>query len=372
MSSSSDVNPEYWAEYTNLQKTKHDLIRCYLGGWFARLGSWAGRVLYFDTHAGRGKYLTGELGSPLVALTTLLNHTARDRLLRKSTFSFFLIEKDDDNLGHLSEEIKALGDLPKGIEVRPMVGDYSHRLEEFLTSLDHSHSPMAPAFIFVDPYGFSLPGSLLRAVMRSGKVELFINVIWRELDMAIVQAKLGSPSAVGLAKTLDTVFAGPDWRERIDSPNFDNRANQAVDLLAEKLGARWATHIRMLGDNQVTRYLLLHLTNHDDGRDLMKDCMWKVCPDGGFYARKSADPSQEYLILPTADLRPLREKILELLSEHPRRWHELIDWLRSEVWRAPHLTKVLRELRAQKKIEAEDFDGKFGPKADPLLRLTSR
>lgn len=88
MTSNSDVNPAYWAEYSNLQKTKHDLIRCYLGGWFAKLGSWAGRVLYFDTHAGRGKHLSGELGSPLVALTTLLKHTARERLLQKCTFSF--------------------------------------------------------------------------------------------------------------------------------------------------------------------------------------------------------------------------------------------------------------------------------------------
>jgi three-Cys-motif partner protein len=371
VSPSTNIDLKYWNEYSNLQKTKHDLIRFYLGGWFAKLGSWSGRVLYFDTHAGRGKHLSGELGSPLVALTTLLSHSARDRLLQNCKFSFFFIEKDDENLSHLTEEIEALGKLPKGIDVQPMVGDFSQRLEEVLSFLNDRHSRMAPAFVFVDPYGFSLPGSLLRAVMNSGKVELFINVIWRELDMAIAQAKQGLPSAAGLAKTLDTVFAGPDWRVRIDSPDFDTRANQAVDLLAEILGARWATHIRMLGDNRVTRYLLLHLTNHDDGRDLMKDCMWRVCPDGGFYARKSDAVSQEYLISPTADLRPLREKVIERLSERPQRWHELVDWLRSEVWRAPHLTEVLRELRAQKQIEAEDFDGRFGPKADPLLRLTA-
>jgi three-Cys-motif partner protein len=68
MALSADTNPAYWTEYTNLQKVKHDLIRNYLGGWFPKLGFWAGRVVYFDTHAGRGAYTTGELGSPLVAL----------------------------------------------------------------------------------------------------------------------------------------------------------------------------------------------------------------------------------------------------------------------------------------------------------------
>jgi three-Cys-motif partner protein len=366
----SDLNPDYWSDYSNLQRIKHDLIRCYLGGWFAKLGSWAGRVIYFDTHAGRGKHLSGELGSPLVALTTLLKHKARERLLQKSQFSFFLIEKDDNNLHQLRDEIQLLGKLPKGVDVHQMAGDFTERLEEVLSFLTDRGSFIAPSFVFVDPYGFSLPGSLLRNIMKAGRVELFINVIWRELDMAVAQARQElSGGADALAKTLDTVFAGLDWRVRINSTNFDVRANQAVDLFREMVGARWATHIRMLGDNRVTRYLLLHLTNHDDGRDLMKDCMWKVCPDGGFYARKSENISQEYLILPAADLRPLRNRILELLSARPYRWHELSEWLRSEVWRPPHLTKVLRELRSQKKIVAEEFDGRFGPGSDPLLRV---
>jgi three-Cys-motif partner protein len=369
VSPSTNIELKYWNEYSNLQKTKHDLIRCYLGGWFAKLGSCAGRVLYVDTHAGRGKHLSGELGSPLVALATLLNHIARERLLRNCTFTFFLIEKDDDNLNQLIREIESLGKLPTQVRVQPVAGDFSRRLEDVLAFLNDRKYGV-PAFIFVDPYGFSLPGSLLRAVMNAGKVELFINVIWRELDMAIAQAKQELSSGAGLARTLDAVFGGLNWRERIDSPDFDIRANQAVELLREMVGATWATHIRMLGDNRVTRYLLLHLTNHDDGRDLMKDCMWKVCPDGGFYARKSDDISQEYLILPTADLRPLRSKILVLLSERSYRWHELSEWLRSEVWRPPHLTKVLRELRAEKMIGATDFDGRFGPKSDPLIRLT--
>ena len=55
-----DESPEYWAGYSNLQHVKHELIRRYLGGWFPMLGTWAGRVLYLDTHAGRGTYLTGQ------------------------------------------------------------------------------------------------------------------------------------------------------------------------------------------------------------------------------------------------------------------------------------------------------------------------
>ena len=54
-SEDADKNPEHWEEYSNFQRTKHELIRLYLSGWFSILGSTHGRVVYFDTHAGRGQ-----------------------------------------------------------------------------------------------------------------------------------------------------------------------------------------------------------------------------------------------------------------------------------------------------------------------------
>ena len=48
---------------------------------------------------------------------------------------------------------------------------------------------MAPAFIFVDPYGFKLPATLLQKLLSYPRVELFVNVIWRELDMAMRQLR---------------------------------------------------------------------------------------------------------------------------------------------------------------------------------------
>lgn len=47
MSGFTDPNPGYWEEYGPFQRIKHDLVRCYLNGWFPKLGAWAGRVLYY-------------------------------------------------------------------------------------------------------------------------------------------------------------------------------------------------------------------------------------------------------------------------------------------------------------------------------------
>jgi len=363
MTSAADANPKYWSEYSNLQKTKHELIKHYLNGWLPKLGYWSGRVIYFDTHAGRGMHAGGQLGSPLVALKTLLEHRFRDELLTRSEVVFFFIERDESNLNLLRQEIQSLGELPQRIVIKTLASDCFAVLSSLVASFEQRKMRLAPALLFVDPYGFKVPGEILKDLMKFQRVELLVNVIWRELDMAISQG-----SKPGMAKTLNLVFDGNDWRERIASPDFDERADQAVDPLREKIGARWATFVRMLGENRATRYFLLHLTNHDDGRDLMKDCIWKICPEGGFYVRKSDNRSQQFLITPEPDLRPLRVWVLSKLRHSPQRWQELIEQLRPEIWRTPHLTSVLRELRQEGKIVSE---GKFVPSSNPTLRLSS-
>jgi len=62
MTRRSDPNPTYWEQYGPFQHVKHERIRCYVNGWYPKLGSWAGRVLYVDTHAGRGRYEAETLG----------------------------------------------------------------------------------------------------------------------------------------------------------------------------------------------------------------------------------------------------------------------------------------------------------------------
>ncbi len=132
----SDASPDYWLEYSNLQHTKHALIREYLGGWFPKLGLWSRRIVYLDTHAGRGVHRAGQSGSPIVALNTLLTHSFRDRILGSSEVRFYFIEHDKANVGVLHEEIAALGKLPPRILVSASHGDCFAELEETLASMD--------------------------------------------------------------------------------------------------------------------------------------------------------------------------------------------------------------------------------------------
>jgi three-Cys-motif partner protein len=256
-----DTNPEYWSEYTNLQHVKHELIREYLKGWFPKLGFWSGRIVYLDTHAGRGKHSAGQTGSPVMAIDTLLSHSYRQRILEKSEVTFFLIEHDPENVDSLRAEVIALGELPARIQVHISCDDCFAQLEKLLSNLEEKGKRIAPAFVFVDPYGFKVPGDLIRRLLAAGRVEVFVNIIWRELDMAMALAR--DQSSGGMLETLNFVFGGGRWRNITSEMSLDVRADKAIDLLRDLYGARWVTSIRMLGDNRVTRYVLAHFTNHE-------------------------------------------------------------------------------------------------------------
>lgn len=368
MTNRSDPNPSYWEEYGPFQHVKHELIRCYLNGWYPKLGTWARRVLYVDTHAGRGRYDTGDPGSPLIALQTLLQHSFRDRLLNASEFNFLFIERDPENLAVLQTEIDRLSPLPARINVELNAGDAFERLSVILTELRQGRAQMAPAFLFVDPYGFKIPARLLADLMKAGRVELFVNVMWRELDMLIQQRPAPGTSH---ALTLDEVFGSEAWRTEIAGSNMDARVDRAVALLARTIGARWWTSaVRMVTGEQATPYMLLHLTNSDHGRDLMKECSWSVSPAGEFRVRRSDNPDQQFLIEPEPDLRPLREWVVARLRSRPQRWQDLLSAIRAEWWLSKHLNEVVRTLKREGAITADPVPGKkCSATANPLLRI---
>ncbi len=342
-----DPQPDHWRDYGPFQQVKHELIDAYLKGWFPKLGFWSGRVVYFDTHAGRGSYAGDNPGSPLVALRTLLNHAARDRLLENSEFRFVFLERDEQNASELRREVERIEELPRRIFVDVEPGDAFEVLRREVDALKSAGQQMAPAFLFVDPYGFSLPGDLLAEIMEFERVELFVNVMWRELDMAMRQEpKAGD----GQAENLDRLFGGDAWRN-IRGETMVERADQAAKLLADRVAAKWWTHVRMVSGGDAVRFFLLHLTNHDDGRDLMKDCVWKACPGGNMSVRRSENPNQFFLVEPEPDLRGLGEWVSQRLRGGPLTRDALNQELRSTVWLPRHLREVETELIKHGEIE---------------------
>jgi len=104
----------------------------------------------------------------------------------------------------------------------------------------------------------------------------------------------------------------------------------------------------------------------------MKECMWKTCPQGGFYASKSENPKQAILLQPEPDLLPLHVWLAERLSAGPKHWQALTAEIREELWLAKHLNGVIRSMYRAGEIVADGYTGQFAQTRNPRLQLAAQ
>jgi len=342
------TNERYWAEYDGLQHAKHQLLRRYLGGWFPILARWNRRVLYVDCHAGRGRHKKGQVGSPILALQILLEHQQCRRMLASTEVCFAFFEIDRGNYDHLCLEVDSLGKLPDSIKVDAFYGDYEAEIRKIVKGLKQQKEQLAPAFAFLDPYSFRLPMDLLNELLDFPQCELLVNFMYRYVDMV-----MHKPAE---AYNLDGVFGCTHWRQLCDIKDPKRRAEETIALLSHHLQAEYVTHMYMKAANGTLKYVLLHATNHRKGRELMKEAMWSITPDGSFAAFERDCPDQLVLIVPDPDLGPLKDHLWDRFVGKQVRMDKLYDWLLGELYLKKHLHKVLRGWRNRGLVE---YTGSF-------------
>lgn len=111
-------------------RAKHRVLRAYLNAWLPVMGQQAQKVirltddpprlLLVDGFAGPGRYETGEEGSPLIMLKTLLEHDAFGRM-GDVEFNYLFIEHDARRVAHLETELENL-ELPANVQYELVAG----------------------------------------------------------------------------------------------------------------------------------------------------------------------------------------------------------------------------------------------------------
>jgi three-Cys-motif partner protein len=288
-------------------KAKHDLMEKYLGGWFPILGRFNGRIIFFDGFAGPGAYAEGEMGSPLIAIETLLDHALFDRITG-TEFVFLFCEPIPARTAalraRLEEFAAARGGLPPHVKWEVRQQTFAEAATEMADHLETQKARLAPTFAFIDPFGFSgVPLELIARLLNFNKCEVFFNFMSDFVNRFI--------SHDPVAQHLEEIFGTDEYQQATQYPPGERREfllKLYARQLREVAGFPHVLRFDMYNRGGHNTYSLFYGTRHTRGVELMKSAMWSVDPETG---SRFSDREADGLALPfELNLTPLRDAIL--------------------------------------------------------------
>lgn len=297
-------------------RAKHELLRRYLGAWFPILASsgWNRRVLFLDGFAGPGIYEGGEPGSPLIALTTLVDHAHFQRL-SSTEFVFLFVEADPARYASLETEIAAFwsrraGGQPSNVRVQLYNDEFASVATEFVTFTREQKKQLAPTLAFIDPFGWSgVPLQLIADLLSFDKCEVLFNFMFDSVNRFVADER------PGVARHFAELFGSAE-SEHQDAASLtgDERKYFLRDLYMRQLhdvaGFRHVRSFELMDiERGRTAYFLMFGTRHHKGLEVMKAAMWALDPIAGARFTGFAG-AQQMLFESDADVGPLRAALL--------------------------------------------------------------
>lgn len=346
----TDSDPSKW-DYPPHTRAKHAILARYLDGWYPKLSSWSGRIVFFDGFAGRGVYTSGEEGSPLVALRRLLNHSAFPRM-RDREFLFIFVEANSHNADSLRAAVASLqsefSPWPTNVKIEVLNETFDDTAAAIIGDLREQKQRLAPTFAFIDPFGYAgLSMQTMAELLAYPQAELFVNFMVGHVSRFIERD--------GQERAMRGLF-GADVRSILDHldgsrARVEQLRDAYVEQIREHMQFPYVQSFAMINRTGNVGYYLIHATRHPAGVELMKDAMWALDPEGDFtFSDRLA--GKDVLFVPEPDLTALED---ELVREFAGRSGLTADALCQHVilrtpYRRPHTRKALARLEADARV----------------------
>ena len=285
-------------------EAKHAILRKYLDAWLPIITRWSSRVLYIDGFAGPGEYIGGKDGSPIIAIKTVLEH----RMTIKAEIIMLFIEANKERCEFLKTKLATL-EIPQNVKPKCICNKFDETLTEILNYLDEQKKELAPAFVFIDPFGFTgIPLTLIKRIMENKKCEVLITFMYEEINRFISDRALWN----SLAET----FGTDKWQQVIPERDPHQRRNLLHNIYKEQLeneaGIKFVRSFEMVNMTNRTDYFLFFGTNNPTGLKKMKEAMWKIDEGGSFqFSDATYSPAQPMLFEIEPDYNQLKKIILQ-------------------------------------------------------------
>ena len=232
--------------------SKHNIFENYLEPWAKIISNqpWVKDAYYVDAFAGKGKYETGEAGSPVIAANILIKY-------QKPTCKLhcICIERDAKRYEILESSLKQ---FERKLDVEKHSSEFLICIDKVLKKIGKS-----PAFFFIDPEGFS--------GMDFDKIEAILNLPYKEVlinfQYNAIQRWLKAPK---VERTNTKLFGTSDYKKLRKESDLIKLYKAQI----RKTGAFvWYFRNRFPRKNR-TFYYLVYATKNITGFKIMKDVMF--------------------------------------------------------------------------------------------------
>ena len=346
----SDLKKWNYAEHT---KVKHELLEKYLGGWLPILGRWHEKLLIFDGFAGRGEYVDGSDGSPVILLRKADELISAGRV--KEVVCAF-VEIDPDNFAYLKAVLNRTKSQFPRVKV---LGPSKDKFEKVVSEvIEATEGRIIPSFWFIDPFGFTgMSFDSVKQIMSLKRSEVFITLMLRDIGRFLTHPNLDS--------TFDRLFGTDEWRKIVyANKTGEEKERELLELYIAQLrmiGCK-VTFFRVCMDEKLqTLYYMVHATNHCSGRWLMKNVMYQQGTNGVFayLGPKDKVMRMQATLFPADDIPALKT---QLLTKFPRRTRSydavLLECCDDNELREPDYRTALKELRDEETIRVKPITSK--------------
>lgn len=315
-------------------EAKHAILRKYLDAWLPIISRNNKRILYIDCFAGPGEYDCGKDGSPIIAINAVLEH----RVKISSEIRMLFIEKDKKRCDNLVQKIAEL-QIPSNIKTECLCNEFDKVFESILRHLEQQKKALAPAFVFIDPFGFGVPFDIVNRVMENPRCEVCITFMYEEMNRFAKNE--------GLWPKLNKMFGTDAWKEVLDIRSPAERKQFWHDTYKQQLnkeaGIQFVRSFEMKNKANRTDYFLFFGTNSKLGLLKMKEAMWRVDRSGMFqFSDATYNPIQPMLFELEPSYNSLQKEILQEFKNSTVSIPNLEDFITTQTSFLPtHLRTIL-------------------------------
>jgi three-Cys-motif partner protein len=302
-------------------KIKHQLLNDYLGAWMSILysnQSLIGRekkLIYVDGFSGPGEYWADETKSAKVNGSPVLVAEKANKYIDEDKNRKFLIIAIDSEKRCI-DSLKPIleGKNKHKQEWQVLHTTFEQGMDELFGYLETNNARIAPAFFFVDPFGYSgfTMETMLR-ILKHPRTELFINFMHYDINRF-----LQTDHSQG---HLQALFGSDDYKNAADLSS-DEKISYLMDLYCKNLkkGADgiYTLPFRMNtpGQGRRPRYFLIHVSQHIKALKEMKNCMARASSQAFSFEAIGLGAERQLNLFDLNDEEKLKKQISVFLNRY--------------------------------------------------------